>query len=280
MRSCMQIVLTAVLGLAVASGCNTVRRQSDLAAGNSPGVGEETGYTIEALVTGDHNCPPWRPERLTLKIKSENSAVTSVSSASLKDLLVFTAAPFQPTEEEFRKLKEANDNRALLGDATYRASVATTAKEVFSRTYPTSFDTNVQLQYLRSANFLAIRIGHNLKIDDLLEYQAWLDAMIPKYQAIPVAVNFVDYSQYNLPPEFAKVGMPLLIYGSTNRIPLNPVDNGDQFQVTFKSSDTIITGGAQNEAHDTTLCQLRTGIVTANQKYDISLFRVLSVHRD
>ncbi|MGZ3693094.1 MAG: hypothetical protein ACXWQO_02585 [Bdellovibrionota bacterium] len=199
-----------------------------------------SGYwNIDMLVNGDESCPPRKPEHFSLRIADVNSTVLGVTTISDSIDHVLQAFDFTDTE---KKLIDAGNLR-----------------EAFARAYDRRFSppnpvTVRVLKNVKSASF-----SHNVPFSGLIDFQEWHQSLINALKSSKLNVGLAN---------------PYLIFGPVSRTGQKP-----NFKVSFDPDRSVLSAGAQNEAHDTTLCQLRKGIfkVEEGSEADIAIERFVSI---
>lgn len=217
------------------------------------------GWKLSLLVPGDAACDPQRaPEPLEITVADAKARVEGVTIVTVTDPLRFTQPPYAPDPKTRAFLEGLAQQPANLGDAATAAKYEASARDLFARAFAAPVPVTANLRVLSATNASMMLLGLDLSVKDLARVDAWYATVAAKLDG--VSPSLIER---------------LLIYGTVQRDGSAP-----RFRVTF-GADTIITGGAHNEVHDTTLCQLRTGAfdVAHVPKADIGIAKIVAIQR-
>ncbi len=228
-------------------------------------------YHLRVKVKGDRNdSKGGKPEIFSVDVSEENQMVESLSSFSLKSPLALTRAPFNPVGEEISFIEHCDRDLAFLKAnlKKYRELAERLYRDALS---PKS-NFSMAIQFLSHAGLVKQAFNHRISVSELLSYQDWFFSKV-----VPVAKT---NNLLSLPREEVDFDVhfiiPLLIHGTVIRRGILP-----PYEISFDRKDAEITAGIQNEAKDTTLYQLRTGIfdVTTQPQANIGVIEVQSCER-
>jgi hypothetical protein len=231
-----------------------------LSADLSARATESAAWRLSLLVRGkqDLRCLiEGTPEPLQVDISRAHEHVESLA-IPITSPARFLEPPFAPNADDRTFLERAADAPSMLADAPNAARYRSIALAAFTAATSPKLPLGVKLQVLKTLNTANLSFTLDVTMDRLLETQDWFERVHQKL------------------PEVPTLGESLLLFGTVIRTGTSP-----PFVVAFSSADTIVSGGAQNEAHDTVLCQIRTGIfdVGHEPRADIAILRVLDVQR-
>lgn len=224
-------------------------------------------WELSVEVNGDANHDLARkPEPFVVRISETNKAVEALRSIRTVSPAAFLEPPFQPSAEQKKTLESAGDLAYLKIEQNLK-NYDKICETLLTTVLPPGFSGRSRTRVLKNAGIIDQSFSHPVTVADLVAFQDWF------YKSV---VPFVkrNSKRFSLPTEAEEYHLPLLIHGTVVRSGTAP-----QYKIEFDVKDTIITAGAQNEAKDTTLYQLRTGMfdVNASPKANIGIHRILGV---
>jgi hypothetical protein len=218
---------------------------------------------VSLLVTRDakDNHTASKPDPLEVLLPLD-APVEAARSLYVAKAGAFLNAPFKPTEQDKELLAVvASDPRALYNPELL-AKYSAMAQRLIEEAFAPPGTVKVSVHKLGGG----VQVYHPMLVRDLLKFQDWyFNVLAPQLNA--------DLSVTTQGTTTEPV-LPFLLYGTVIRTGQKP-----NYHIAFDPADTIITSNPQNEAFDTTLFQLRTGMfdLPAMKKADISLVRIMSV---
>jgi hypothetical protein len=238
------------------AACTTASKADD-SAGKNDESAPDAGWLVKLDVNGDANCDPERtPEPFALTISAANAKIESFFLHSFRSPNDLLAAPFIVSDDARAFLEQVAADLTVLSDAAQLERYERIALKAFEQAFSPPIPIVARAKFLPSAKLALVLMSADIMVGELLAAQAWL--------------NDVDQTF----PDIRAAGESLLVFGTVIR-----TGGAPSFVIEYDPHDTIITGGAQNEAHDTTLCQLRTGIfdVDAEPMADIAIAKITEV---
>jgi hypothetical protein len=217
--------------------------------------------TVSMLTHGDH-LGDGKPEALQLKL-SAKAVVEAARSATISDPSAFLDAPFLPSAEDQKFVRDLTANLQKLTDATVKSQY----QEIAIRLFTQAFAPPGTVTATVSARTGQVLYYHPLLVRDVMGFQKWYFDILAKKATGKIMVTTYDGN-----PDHPV--LPFLLFGTVLRSGKKP-----NYKIAFDPKDTIITANAQNESYDTTLYQLRTGIydTAVNRKADIPIVSFTSV---
>lgn len=269
----MRKIRTAVACLAVAAAmpaCRTSNAAKVKEELNERAAEPTSVWRLDLLVNGDSNCDADRkPEPFTVDIAMEHAAVEALASVSARSLSVFLTAPFAPTQADKAFLRQP-------GTPIDLERAKEVAVRLFTAAFAPQFPVEFKPKILPSTGLLTgLRFVHAISVADLPAYQTWFnDTLVPNAKRNSGLQLTMEASSGQADHGALRPIIPILLYGTARA-----TGDAPNRVVSFDANDTIVTAAAQNEAHDTTLCQLRKGIVNPDgqTKFDIPIYSVEKV---
>jgi hypothetical protein len=227
-----------VIGMSLITTCKTSDSDASLENAQKPAA---RGYRIDMLVNGDRNCDPRpepAPEPFVLDLSTEHSVINfypSFITNKLSDI-------YEIGLEISKSQKVVIDDIVKNPDKAKAAKVEVIIGEIFTNAKIPVKSTRARLQVLPLLGQMSLTVTHEIEVANLLGYFKWIKD-VQKKTSKDVRDKFRGVED-------------MVVFGTVRRSGTAP-----NFNVSFDPTDTILTLSGQNEAHDTTLCQLRTGII-------------------